>query len=208
MIWKDDQVVSVEALFTDSLTFETERLFLRRLRVADAEDYFQFASNPIVTARTTWDRHHCIEDSVSYLEKVENRYKQREEFHWGIVHKANNKLIGRTGLIRIDPAHEKAELAYVLSNDYWSQGIVTEATYSIVAYCFLELGLNRIEARCNHDNPGSYKVMEKLGLTFEGLLRKQLKIKGEFVDQLMYAALREDWIRDRKNIESDVNDVL
>lgn len=66
-------------------------------------------------------------------------------------------------------------------------------TRKIVHYGFTELGLNRIEARCNYNNPGSYRVMEKLGMQFEGVLRKQLKIKGQFIDQRMYSILKSDY---------------
>lgn len=93
----------------------------------------------------------------------------------------------------MDPQHEKAELGYVISHNYWNQGIITEATRKIVHYGFTELGLNRIEARCNYNNLSSYRVMEKLGMQFEGVLRKQLKIKGQFIDQRMYSILKSDY---------------
>lgn len=187
--------MSIDKLFTESPIFETERLLLRRLTPEDAGDYFSFASSPIVTAQTTWDIHRTIDDSKNYIHKVLRRYENREEYHWGIVYKATSRIIGRTGLIRIDPDHNKAELGYVISDAYWNQGITTEATFQVVKYAFEELGFNRIEARCNAGNIGSYRVMEKLGLTFEGILRKQLKIKGVYTDQRMYAILKEDYIR-------------
>ncbi|WP_138494987.1 GNAT family N-acetyltransferase [Paenibacillus pinistramenti] len=186
--------MEIEKLFYQSPNFETDRLLLRKLSLADAEDYFRVASNAEVTAQTIWARHTVIEDSINYIQGVLEKYRKREAFHWGIIHKSTGRLIGRTGLIKIDQEHEKAELGYVLSSDYWSQGIITEATKMIIEYGFMELGLNRIEARCNYNNPGSFKVMEKLGMQFEGLLRKQLKIKGQFLDQKLYSILRSDFI--------------
>ena len=53
--------------------------------------------------------------------------------------------------------------------------------------------MHRLEARCNDANPGSYRVLEKLGMTYEGLLRKQLKIKGVYSDQRLYAILKSDF---------------
>lgn len=187
--------MDVQKLFTESPVFETDRLILRKLLLSDARDYFEFASSPIVTEQTTWERHVTIDDSIKYLEKIMQRYEKAEEFHWGIVFKSTGKLIGRTGLIRIDPIHSKAELGYVVSNQYWNQGIATEATKPILSYGFHELGINRIEARCNYNNVGSYRVMEKLGMELEGILRKQLKIKGEFLDQRMYSILKDDYFR-------------
>lgn len=182
-----------EKLFGQFPIFETDRLILRQITLEDAADYFALASSPAVTAQTTWDTHRTLEDSIHYIKKIQRRYEQKEEVHWGIALKATNRVIGRTGLIRIDPDHSKAELGYVLSDAYWNKGITTEATRAIVAFAFEQLGLNRLEARCNAGNVGSYKVMEKLGLTLEGILRKQLKIKGTYTDQRMYAILKADY---------------
>lgn len=186
--------MNVGRLFHDTPVFKTERLLLRQLSPSDAEDYFEMASSPLVTAQSTWKRHVSLEDSKSYIEKIMQRYEKQEEYHWAIVYQQTGKVIGRTGLIRIDPEHDKVELGYVLSHHYWNQGIVTEATRAVIDFAFRELGINRVEARCNAHNTGSYRVMEKLGLTFEGLLRQQLKIHGTYVDQRMYAIIRDDYL--------------
>lgn len=185
--------MDVNKLFNPTPTFETKRLIIRRLTSSDLDDYYEIASNPIVSAETIWDRHRNLDDTKSYLNRISNRCENKEEIHWGIIFKETNKLIGRTGLINIDPVHEKAELGYVLSNHYWNQGITTEATLPILEYVLNEVGFNRIEARCRVNNIGSYKVMEKLGLTFEGILRKQLKIKGKFMDQKLYSILKDEF---------------
>lgn len=185
--------MDVEKIFAFSPTFETERLFIRKLIPTDVYDYFEIASNPIVSAETIWDRHQNIDDTMNYLQRISSRYEKKEEFHWGIIFKETKKLIGRTGLIMIDSVHEKAELGYVLSNQYWNQGITTEATYPILEYAFNIVGFNRIEARCRSNNVGSYRVMEKIGLTFEGVLRKQLRIKGKFMDQKLYSILKDEF---------------
>ncbi len=185
--------MGVEKLFRESPTFETNRLLIRKFSVSDADDYYFVASDPIVTSQTTWERNNYIEEYIKYIQRVLDKYKNHEGFHWGIVYKSNGKLIGRTGLIKIDQIHNKAELGYVLSKDYWNEGIITEATEQIVRYGFSELGLNRSEARCNFNNSGSYRVMEKLGMVLEGVLRKQLKIKGEYLDQRIYSILRSEF---------------
>ena len=185
--------MDVGKLFDPSQTFETERLIIRIITPDDARDYFEIASSPIVSAETIWNRHQTQEDTIGYLQRVLNRFEKKEEIHWGIIYKETNKLIGRTGLIMIDSEHEKAELGYVISNHYWNQGIATEAAYPILEYAFNVVGFNRIEARCRSNNVGSYRVMEKLGLVFEGILRKQLKIKGKFMDQKLYSILKVEF---------------
>jgi len=188
--------MKLDELFNAHPVFETERLVLRKLVASDAEEYYAFASDPEVAAQTTWAKHETLRDSEEFLTRVEERVALRQAYHWGIRLKSNGKLIGRTGIIHIDDVHDKAEIGYALSRDYWNQGIVTEATRPIIKYMLEEIEMNRLEARCNDSNPGSYRVMEKLGMSFEGLMRKQLRIKGSFVDQRLYAILRSDHIGD------------
>ncbi|SEK24739.1 GNAT family N-acetyltransferase [Paenibacillus sp. OK003] len=181
-------------LFDCSPVFETHRLTLRRLKIEDASDYFTFASNPLVTTFTWWDYHKSIEDSLKYINYVIEKYESKGAYHWGIVYKDTNKLIGRTGFVSIDEFHKKTEIGFALSNDFWKMGIITEATKPIIRYGFEELELNRIEGRCNFENFGSEKVMNKLGMTFEGTLREQLNIKGKYTDQKMFSILRREYV--------------
>ena len=88
--------MKLETLFQEDPVFETGRLILRKLKVSDAEAYYKIASDPAVSAHTTWARHETIEDTVGFLERVEERHRMRQAFHWGIVFKPNGRLIGRT----------------------------------------------------------------------------------------------------------------
>lgn len=187
--------MNMDQLFDRPPRFETARLQMRLLTLEDVADYYAIASSPVVAAETICRRHETMDDTIGYLQRVKHQYENREAIHWGIVWKETSTLIGRTGLILIDPVHEKAELGYVISDQYWNQGIATEATYPLLNYAFHEIGFNRIEARCNANNRGSYRVMEKLGLTFEGVLRKQLNIQGTYMDQKLYSILKEEYGR-------------
>ncbi|MFC5528310.1 GNAT family N-acetyltransferase [Cohnella yongneupensis] len=181
-------------LFNRFPIFETERLVLRRLNLEDAPDYFEFASNPLVTAYTWWDYHQSLEESVQYIKQINEKYNNHAAFHWGIVIKEKNKIIGRTGFVSIDKYHERVEIGFALSSDYWNMGIVTEATKPLIGYGFDVLELNRIEARCNTENRGSERVMIKLGMKFEGIFREQLKVNGKYTDQKIYSILRKEYI--------------
>lgn len=184
--------MNVDMLFAESPVFETERLLLRKLSTKDAEDYYTFASDPVVSVSTLWNRHESLEDTERYLQGVIEKYDRRQAYRWGIIYKPNHQLIGRTGFISWDVEHSRAEVGFALASTYWNQGIAYEATKEIVDYGFSRLSLNRIEGRCNVNNPGSARVMEKLGMKLEGILREQLKIKGQYMDQRMYAVLKKD----------------
>ncbi|MFC5700376.1 GNAT family N-acetyltransferase [Cohnella faecalis] len=185
--------MNISYLFSSQPVLETERLILRRLQPADANEYFHFASDPLIATHTMWSFHETVEDTKAYLDKLENKYEQKTAYHWAIHNKQNRLVVGRTGFIRFDHTHDSTEIGFVVSREYWKQGIMTEATRAIIEYGFEELGVNRIESRCNEDNIGSERVMQKLDMNFEGILREQLKIKGEYVNQKMYAILKRDF---------------
>ncbi|WP_020615481.1 GNAT family N-acetyltransferase [Paenibacillus daejeonensis] len=185
--------MDLDYLFTRTSGLETDRLFFRALTAEDADDYFLLASDPKVTTHTIWPRHERLSDTHTYLKRVEEQNVLRHSYHWGIVLKSSGRLIGRIGIINVDGDHEKAELGYALASEFWGQGFITEAGRRVVSFLFTEVGVHRLEARCSEHNPGSYRVMEKLGMTFEGLLREQLRIQGYFVNQRMYAMLQSDY---------------
>lgn len=91
--------------------------------------------------------------------------------------KTSNKCIGTVGFVSWDIKNARAELGNALSRACWNRGYMTEAVKAVIGFGFEKMGLVRIEARCNPDNIGSSRVMEKEGMTFEGILRKQLLSK-------------------------------
>lgn len=86
-----------------------------------------------------------------------------------------------------------AELGYWLGKPYWNRGYATEAARAMVEYGFEELELNRIQARHMEHNPASGRVMEKIGMKYEGTLRQATYRFGEYHDLLMYAILRSEY---------------
>ncbi len=185
--------MSVEDVFGDLPSLETERLLLRKLRLEDAGDLFEYASDPAVSRYTTWEAHKAIEDSRAVLSHWIDLYNTRQMAPWGVEHKGNAKLIGTCGFVSWAPRHARAEVAYALSRPYWGKGYTTEAVRAVIAFGFNMMGLNRIEARCDPLNVASVRVMEKAGMKFEGALRQQMFVKGVYVDRMMYSILRAEW---------------
>ena len=106
-----------------------------------------------------------------------------------------NRIIGTIGFMWYNEENRSAEVGYSLSRAYWNRGLMTEALSAVVRYGFERLGLNRIEAQHEVDNPASGAVMRKAGMVREGTLRQRLCNKGKFVDVDLYAALRADYLR-------------
>ena len=103
------------------LTLQTPRLILRKLAITDAEDIFAYASDPQVTTYTAWETHRSINETYEYLNNfVFQMYRSGKGMNWGIVMKENGKLIGTCSL-HTTSVHQRAELGYVLSRNYWGK---------------------------------------------------------------------------------------
>ena len=174
-------------------TLITERLCLRPLTIDDAADIFEYASNPEIATYTVWYPHVTLQDSQIFVQSILDQYEKGEIAAYGIEKKKKKKVIGTCGFIEYDKNHYKAELAYALSPNYWGQGIATEAAKACIRYGFEILQLNRIEAGCHASNAQSERVMKRLGMQYEGTLRKDMFVKGTYRDTKVYSILREEY---------------
>lgn len=185
-------MVALEPVFIDIPEIETERLLLRKLTLDDVDDVFAYASDPEVAAMTTWEPHASRDDSLAFLTGVQRWYHDGDGGPWGIVIKDVGRVVGTVGLSVIS-WHARAELGYAIGKQWWGRGITAEASRAVLRYGFETLGLNRIEARCLPENAASERVMQKLGMTYEGRLREHMYAKGRFDDFKMYSILRREW---------------
>jgi len=106
------------------------------------------------------------------------------------------ELVGMMGL-HPEPEHERAGMGYWIGKPYWDRGYATEAGRAVIRWGFEEGGLRRIYAESFSRNRASCRVLEKLGMQREGVLRSHFKKWDEFVDVEIYGMLREEWQRAR-----------
>ena len=92
----------------------------------------------------------------------------------------------------MEPPHRRAELGYWVARPFWNQGYASEGARALVRFGFAELGLHRVSAHHYSRNPASGKVMQKIGMRFEGLLRQHVFKWGVFEDIEMYGILAGD----------------
>jgi [ribosomal protein S5]-alanine N-acetyltransferase len=183
----------IEDIFSDLPTLETDRTILRKLRSEDEQDIFQYGSDDDVSRYTAWPTHRTMEDTRSYLTKVLQKYNHHAVAPWGIVDKETGKIIGTSGFMAWNVHHAKAELGYALSKDYWNLGYMTEVIRTIISFGFDRMKLVRIEASCLPLNIGSARVMEKVGMTYEGLIRQTILVKGKHEDLKLYSIVLDDY---------------
>lgn len=170
-------------------TIETERLILRRFKLSDAQDMFNnYCSSEKVTEFMSWYPHKSIEDTESYLaELVLPRYDRENGYHWAVVWKENGQVIGSIDVCASDERKRCAEIGWCLGEAYWGKGIMPEAARSVLKYLF-SVGYERIQATHNVANRKSGRVMEKIGMQFEGVLKKYSMFKDDvLIDCCLWA---------------------
>ena len=186
--------MEIEKVFGNLPTLETERLILRKITLEDVEDMYSYGSNEDVSKYVTWETHNTLSDTKGFVEFVLTQYENKKVSPWGIEYKENGKFIGTIDFVSWQVKHNVAEIGYVLSQDYWGKGIVTEAANEVIKFGFNNMDLVRIQAKCFVENIGSARVMEKAGMSFEGIIRKGMFVKGKHQDVKMYSILKEEFV--------------
>ncbi|MFD2444794.1 GNAT family N-acetyltransferase [Bacillus sp. CGMCC 1.16607] len=190
--------MKMEEVYGNLPVIETERLILRKVTLDDANDVFLYGSNEEVSKYVTWNTHQTLSESEGFIQFILEQYENKKLGLWGIEYKENGQFIGTIDFVSWQPHHKIAETGYVLSQDYWSKGIITEAAKELIKFGFENMDLARIQARCFIENIGSWKVMEKIGMTFEGIIRNGMYIKGKQHDLKMYSIIKEEYFAENK----------
>lgn len=176
---------------------ETERLILRKVTLNDAQDmYNNWGSDPLVSRYVTWETHKSVEDSLEFIKFLEESYTKDNTYQWLVVLKENNTPIGTVGGVRVDEKNNTIEIGYCYGRNYWNKGYATEALKKVITFLFEEVEVETIYARHLTENPASGKVMEKSGLTYEGILRKRILDKEQKMkDIASYSITKEDYFK-------------
>ena len=171
---------------------ETERLVLRRITPKDAEDVFAYSRDEEVARYVLWSAQKKLKEAKEFCRFQQRRYRGDEPSSWGIVLRETGRLVGTIGYMEYNPDHATVELGYSLARWLWGRGYMTEALSRVIGYTFETMDVNRIEAQHELGNPASGRVMEKCGMTREGVLRQRLYNKGKYVDVALYSILKSD----------------
>ena len=175
-------------------TIETSRLILRRAIREDAEPMFRnWASDPEVTKFLTWPAHSDIAVSEMVIGSWLQEYEKDSYYQWVIELKEIGQPIGSISVVRQNDRVEEAEIGYCIGSQWWHRGIMTEALSAVIAYLFGEVGMNRIAARHDPNNPHSGGVMRKCGMKYEGTNRACDRNNQGICDAAQYAMTRSDW---------------
>ena len=181
-------------LFSKMPEMETERLIFRAIKRADCMDMFEYSSDPRTSQYLLWDPHESIEYTKSFIDIILAKYKVGEYNDWALVLKESKKMIGTCGFTRIDERNGVAEIGYVLNPKYWGKGLATEAAHKAIEFAFEELGVNRVEGKFIFGNEASQRVMNKIGMKFEGYQRESMFVKGKFKTIGISSILKREYL--------------
>ena len=169
----------------------THRLHLRPLALADEAAVQTLAADYEIAATTLSFPHpYPAGAGRAWIEKKLDAFEKGDELVLAI--ELQGELIGSIGFF-LNRRDDAAELGYWIGKPYWGQGYASEAARAVIRFGFENLGLNRIQAQVMARNPASVKVLEKVGLRYEGLLRGSTKKWGVYEDVHLFATLAAEW---------------
>jgi RimJ/RimL family protein N-acetyltransferase len=177
------------------LLIQSDRLILQPIKAEDAEAIFGYRSNAIINQFQGWipatidDVHDFIRNKVSVVIDQPDTW-----FQLVIVKKDNGELIGDIGIHFLESESLQVEIGFTLNCEQHGKGFATEALTRILNFLFRKLNKHRVIASIDPRNEKSIKVVERLGMRKEAHFRKSLWINNEWVDDLIYAILKEEWL--------------
>lgn len=170
----------------------TKRLKLRPLLSTDKEAVYSYAKLPNVGPMAGWEPHDTLKNTEDFLLYSHRKREYGQPGVYAIELKDSHQMIGT---IEIHSYKEqKGAIGFVVHPDFWNKGYVTEASKAMIIYAMEILELKRLEYCHFPHNHASKRVCEKLGFTFEGVLRnKYLLYDGTVLDDVVYSITIEDY---------------
>ncbi|MFU2206667.1 GNAT family N-acetyltransferase [Streptococcus pluranimalium] len=173
---------------------ETQRLTLRPFVINDYQAMFDnWASHQDNVTYVTWPAHDNQEITKSIITSWIND-ERPGYYHWAIVDKTKQELIGNISIVDYDEKTQTAEIGYILGKAFWGQGYMTESLKAVISALFTETEVNRIQAVFDTENPASGQVMKKAGMAYEGKLRQSSINNRGLVDISIFSILKSDYL--------------
>ncbi len=169
------------------MELRTDRLVLRDFELADAAAMQVAEGHPDATRYQSYEPR-TVADCEAYIARDLASRVDRSCFD--MVMTLEGRYVGRAGLDVKLPERGMGELWFGVDRSVWGRGLAAEAAHALRAYGFATLKLHRVFIETDPRNVGMIRVAEKIGMEREGLLRKNVFIKGEWCDSLYYASLR------------------
>lgn len=186
-------------------TIETERLLLRRFAYSDIDSMLR---NWIADEQTQWDygeSNYVTPEAVRELfdTKYIVSYSKEDYYRWAVIEKGSQECIGQIAYFSVDTENRHGEIEYVIGPAFQGKGYATEMTKAVISFGFEKINFNRIEIDCRTENEASRRVIEKCGLTYEGVFRDFFWRKDHFEGRRVFSILKSEWNASVKKSKRD-----
>ena len=167
---------------------------LHPLEEESLDELFEVGRDPKIWQLTSVD----YSDPVNFHANFRAALRDRHLGHvypFVVCLKEDGRIIGTTRLLDIHPHDRKIEIGVSwIASAFWGSGINTECKQLLLEYCFEMLGVHRVQFRAKADNARSRRALEKIGATFEGILRKdKIEPNGQSRNTAFYSVVNDDW---------------
>jgi RimJ/RimL family protein N-acetyltransferase len=169
---------------------KTKRFVLRPISVKDAKDIARNMNNwNVIKNLSQLPFPYELKHAQQFARKIEKEMKKEKPEDYVMMVEIDGEVVGAVGAHKIIYGH-KAEIGYWLAEKHWGKGIVPEAAEKFMTHIFSQLKLCRIHAFAHADNLKSMRVMEKIGMQFEGIHKKYTVKDGKYIDCHIYAKVK------------------
>ena len=174
--------------------FETARLIIRPYKNNDAKALLSVMNDYNIYKTTYGIPHPCdIHYVKRWIKFVTDNLSSGNSFEYAVIEKSSGIYLGNVGVINIDNISKRCDISYFINPHYWGYGYATEASAEMIKFAFLNLDMVRVGGMCMNINPVSARVMEKLGMKHEGVLRKYFCKDNNWIDASNYSILKEEF---------------
>ena len=173
---------------------KSQRVNLREMEEKDWVDVHKYASQEKVCQYQPWGPN-SEQESEDFVKQVilDAKKESRSRYVFAIILKENGEMIGAGEINVRDDTNKVGEIAYIINPEYWGIGYATEIAKVLIQFGFNQLKFHRIFATCDPRNIGSSRVLEKVGMTKEGIIRENLLLKDGWRNSLLYSILEQEW---------------
>lgn len=178
------------------MEFETERLFLRKIKLEDAYTMNkEWCNDEEVCKYLPWNVHGDIENTINLVKEWVEEYNKKDTYRWMVTLKDTGECLGTIDVVNKDVTNKVYEIGYCYKRSSWGYGYGTEALRGVIKYLFDNVDCEVICAKHYENNIGSYKVMEKALMRVDGVLRSRVIFEDKRINEVLHSITREEYLK-------------
>lgn len=172
-------------------TITTQRLLLRLFQTSDASEVTKLCDNYNIYKNTLYLPYpYSIEDALSWIENHLDNFNNNRSYEFAITDKNTGNLYGAISLSN-NQKFNNGEIGYWIGEEFWGNGYATEAGEAILEFAFSEKQYHKVYARHFKSNSASGRVIQKIGMSQEGVLREHVMKENQYKDLVYYGVINK-----------------